>query len=55
MGVAPTITLVVAGQLMLSLLVDHYGLLGTEARHIDQTRLVGVVVLFMGVWLIVCE
>jgi transporter family-2 protein len=54
-GVAPTVTLVVAGQLLLSLLVDNFGLLGTDVRHIDLPRLVGVVVLFVGVWLVVRE
>jgi transporter family-2 protein len=54
-GVAPTVTLVVAGQLILSLLVDHFGLLGTDVRHVDLTRLLGVIVLFVGVWLIVHE
>jgi transporter family-2 protein len=54
-GVAATVTLVVAGQLVLSVLVDHFGLMGTETRHVDLPRLIGVVVLFVGVWLIVRE
>jgi len=52
-GVAPTVTLIVAGQLVLGVALDHFGLLGAEVRHLDLQRLIGVVVLFVGVWLIV--
>lgn len=52
-GVAPTVTLIVAGQLALGVVLDHFGLLGAEVRHLDVQRLIGVVVLFIGVWLIV--
>jgi transporter family-2 protein len=52
-GVAATVTLVVAGQLTLSTIVDHFGLLGAQVRHLDLPRVIGIVVLFVGVWLIV--
>jgi len=52
-GVAPTVTLVVAGQLVLSAVLDHFGLLGTAVHHLDPARLLGIVILFVGVWLIV--
>jgi transporter family-2 protein len=52
-GVAATVTLVVAGQLTLSAILDHFGWLGTDERHLDLPRLVGIAVLFVGVWLIV--
>ncbi len=52
-GVAPTVTLIVAGQLVLGVVLDHFGLLGTEVHHLDAQRLIGIVVLFVGVWLIV--
>jgi len=52
-GVAPTVTLIVAGQLVLGVALDHFGLLGAEVRHLDLQRLIGVIVLFVGVWLIV--
>ncbi|MBP8973062.1 MAG: DMT family transporter, partial [Anaerolineae bacterium] len=52
-GVAPTVTLIVAGQLTLGVVLDHFGLLGAEVRHLDLQRLIGVAVLFVGVWLIV--
>jgi transporter family-2 protein len=54
-GVAATVTLVVAGQLALSTMLDHFGLLGAQERHLDLPRLIGLAVLFVGVWLIVRE
>jgi uncharacterized membrane protein YdcZ (DUF606 family) len=33
--------------------MDHFGLLGTAVRPIDLTRVWGIAVLFIGVWLIV--
>jgi len=54
-GVAPTVTLIVAGQMFVSAAADHFGWLGAESRPLDVTRLVGILVLFAGVWLIVRE
>jgi len=47
------VTLIVAGQLVVSTVADHFGWLGAEVRPIDLTRMVGIMVLFVGVWLIV--
>lgn len=52
-GAAATVTLLVAGQLILSAMLDHFGWLGADVRHLDFSRLVGMAVLFLGVWLIV--
>jgi transporter family-2 protein len=52
-GVAATVTLIVAGQLVVSTVADQFGWLGADVRPVDLTRLVGIVVLFVGVWLIV--
>lgn len=52
-GVAPSIMLIVAGQLAVSVLLDHYGLLGAPVRHLDLKRLFGLLVVFAGVWLTV--
>jgi transporter family-2 protein len=52
-GVAATVTLVVAGQLTLSTALDHFGWLGMDPRPLDLPRLIGIAVLFLGVWLIV--
>lgn len=52
-GAATTVTLIVVAQLVLSTLLDHFGLLGTSVRLIDPTRLLGVAVLLLGTWLMV--
>lgn len=50
-GTVATVTLIVAGQLLLSVMLDHFGLFGMEVRHLDLSRLIGLSVLFVGVWL----
>ena len=51
-GVALTFGLIVAGQLGLSLALDHYGLLGLPVHAINWQRLVGVLLIIVGVVLI---
>jgi len=52
-GVATAITLIIAGQLVISSLLDHYGLLGMQIRPMDLQRLFGLIVVFIGAWLTV--
>ena len=52
-GVAGAVTTIVAGQLLISALLDHFGWLGAAARPIDAPRALGLAVLFLGVWLTV--
>jgi transporter family-2 protein len=52
-GVATAITLIIAGQLIVSSVLDHYGLLGVEIRHLDAPRLLGLLIVFVGAWLTV--
>jgi transporter family-2 protein len=52
-GVATTVTLIVVAQLILSTLLDHFGLLGISVRPIDFSRILGIAVLFLGTWLMV--
>ena len=52
-GVAAAITSVVAGQILLSALLDHFGLLGAAVRPLDASRLLGLAVVMLGVWLTV--
>ena len=51
-GAALTFGLVVAGQPGLSLIVDHYGLLGIPVHMINWQRLVGIAGIICGVLLI---
>lgn len=52
LGVALTFVLVVAGQMAVSLVVDHFGFLGLPVKHINWQRLAGVLFLILGVLLI---
>ena len=51
-GVALTITLMVAGQLALSLILDHFGLMGVPRQPVSLTRLAGVLLVVGGVLLV---
>lgn len=52
-GVATSITLIIAGQLVISSVLDHYGLLGVHIRHVDLQRIFGLIIVFIGAWLTV--
>lgn len=52
LGTALTFSLVVAGQMIISLVFDHYGLLGLPIKQINWQRLLGVAFLITGVLLI---
>ena len=52
-GVAASITAIVAGQLLVGTIMDHFGLLGAAERSLDPTRLLGLAVVLAGVWLTV--
>jgi bacterial/archaeal transporter family-2 protein len=53
LGVAVTVTLVVVVQLFLSALLDHFGLLQDQVRPFDLSRLMGLIALLVGTWLLV--
>jgi len=52
LGVTLTFVLVVAGQMAVSVIVDHYGLLGLPVKHINWKRILGIVLLIAGVLII---
>lgn len=52
-GIAAAITTIVAGQLLVGTILDHYGLLGVAGRSMDLTRGFGMAVVLLGVWLTV--
>jgi len=52
-GVATAITLIIAGQLVISSVLDHYGLLGVHIRPMDMQRVFGLLIVFLGAWLTV--
>jgi len=52
-GAAPAVILLVLGQLIIGAMLDHYGLLGVEVRPLTSQRLLGLLVVVLGVWLTV--
>lgn len=52
-GVSAATIIIVAGQLLVSALLDHFGLLGAIVRPLDTTRALGLGVVMVGVWLTV--
>ena len=43
--------LIIFGQILMSMLIDHFGLLGSEKTPINWQRFLGGVVIFIGVLL----
>ena len=52
LGTALTFSLIVGGQMIISLILDHFGLLGFSIKEINWQRIVGVLFLVLGVLLI---
>jgi len=52
-GIAASITTIVAGQLLVGTILDHFGLLGAAEKSLDVTRVIGLAVVLAGVWLTV--
>jgi transporter family-2 protein len=50
-GVAPALIILLSGQLLVGSVLDHFGLLGAVQRPIDLMRVIGLAVVFLGVWL----
>jgi len=53
LGLATTLTLSIVVQLVLGAILDHFGLLGATVRPLGLSRVVGMIVLFAGTWLII--
>lgn len=52
-GAAGALITLMAGQILIASLLDHFGLLGMAPRTIDLQRIIGFVVVMAGVWLTV--
>ena len=51
LGLVPAFTVFVASQFIAGAVLDHFGWLGATARPLDLSRLAGIVVMLVGVWL----
>ena len=50
-GVATALIILLAGQIFIGSILDHFGLLGAAVRPMDLTRVLGLAVVLTGVWL----
>ena len=51
-GMMATASLIIASQLVVASLLDHFGLLGLAQRSISMMRLAGMGVLLLGAWMV---
>lgn len=52
LGVAMSFSLIIAGQMIATILIDHFGLLGIEVKPISLPRIAGILLITAGVVLI---
>lgn len=53
LGLVTAFTIIVAVQFFVGGFLDHFGVLGAELRPLNLSRVVGIVVMLLGVWLII--
>ncbi len=51
-GASLSFSLIIAGQLIISIIIDHYGLLGVPVTPINMKRIAGILLLAVAIWLI---
>ncbi|MFV0388923.1 MAG: DMT family transporter [Pyrinomonadaceae bacterium] len=52
LGVALTFSLIIAGQMLVTLVIDHFAILGVPEKPVNWVRIVGAVLITFGVVLI---
>ena len=52
LGVANAIGLIVTGQIICAVIIDHFGLFGAAVRTIDAQRLTGALMMIGGIYLV---
>lgn len=51
LGLVTAFTIIVASQFIVGALLDHFGILGADLRPLNLTRMSGILVILLGVWL----
>jgi transporter family-2 protein len=51
-GVASTLSLIIAGQLIAGMVIDRFGIFNSAVRPFDINRLIGLILISGGAWLI---
>lgn len=52
LGLTAAFTVIVASQLVVAVILDHFGLFGAAVRAMDLPRITGLILLILGVWLV---
>jgi transporter family-2 protein len=52
LGVGAAIGLIVTGQILCAVLIDHFGLLNAAVKPITLTRLLGMLLMIAGVYMV---
>lgn len=52
MGATAMIAAFITGQLLSSLIIDHFGLMGLTASPVNFTKIIGIIFLFAGLFLV---
>jgi transporter family-2 protein len=52
LGLVPAFTIMVAAQFATAALIDQFGLFGADIRPITLSRITGMLVMFLGIWLV---
>ena len=53
LGLVTAFTILVASQFIVGALLDHFGILGADLRPLNLTRIAGIGIMLLGVWLII--
>ena len=53
LGLSRTLVIAVGAQLLMSLIIDHFGLFAAAQRSVDAPRAIGFALTVAGVWLVV--
>jgi transporter family-2 protein len=53
LGLSKAFTVMIAAQFIVAAVLDHFGLLGATVRPMELSRLLGMCILILGVWLII--
>jgi len=53
LGLVTAFTIIVAAQFIIAAVIDHFGFLGADIRHINPSRIFGIGVMLAGIWLTV--
>jgi transporter family-2 protein len=53
LGLSKAFTILVASQFIVAALLDHFGLLGAALRPLEPTRMLGLGLLIVAVWLVI--